>query len=147
MTHVIRERAIKKHEQDLANSELLTDDEFERNDDLVKLATDGVCKMFSPENIVKAMSRRSIIFLYRNRDGDAGRIVKELRTKHYTNLGRELNAALDDAFIKTLNANEAATGQADRPAKTVKQRNVTKNDQTVRQSEVSPNEEESAAAN
>ena len=145
MSDVFRDKSIKKHDQDLANSDLVPDDEFERNDDFIKLATDHVRKIISTEIIVRALSRQSIIFLFRERDGEAGRKLKELRQKHFTSFAAELNEQLDDAFKRKLNAGEAATGRADRPA--VQERNLATNNQTLLQAEVLPDEEELATAN
>jgi hypothetical protein len=139
MSDVIREKAVKKHEQDLAHSNLVSDDEFERNDDFIRLATDYVRKMISTDPLVRALSRQSIIFLYRERDGEAGEIVKELSRKHFTNFKDELNARLDDVFNRKLNVREAATGQAACPA--VERRNLTIGDQSLAEDEVSRDEE------
>jgi hypothetical protein len=139
MSDVIREKAIKKHEQDLVHSDLVSDDEFESNDDYVKIATDHVRKEFSPDPLVRALSRQSITYIYRERDGEAGEIVKEVKRKHYTNLKDELNARLGEAFQRKLNARETARGQAARPA--LERRNLTTGDHSLAQDEVSPDEE------
>ncbi len=118
------DKAIATYERSVRNPDAVPDDEFERDEDLIKLATDYLRKSIPTKIIIKALSRKSIIFLYHERDGEAGKIWKELLQKHFTAFKDELNVKLDDAFNNRLNAKVATTGQADRP--TVERRRITR---------------------